>query len=136
MKLDIFELEKQIVDCIKTFDDTLDYVWDFVDLDTYKKSNECFIQFPNISFQNLTTTCNEQIITANVYFVCRNGKSADLKQKVMAYASKFYNWFYNDRCLGGIVDTGEITDVQVYEAAESNLGIKVIKYNITFQVEI
>ena len=142
--MDFFELEENISNHIKKeFSEYLEakqlskpiFVNDNIDLDKYKSNLTVFFDFASFKFDNLSNESQLAKITLDLYFVRRNGTVEKLKKELCNYISKFYAWFYDDRTLGGIVDFGTIEEINNYDAASGDKGIKISQITITLELE-
>ena len=142
--MDFFELEESISNHIKgKFSKYLEekqllkplFIKDNIDLDKYKSNLTVFFDFASFKFDNLSNESQLAKMTLDLYFVRRNDTAETLKQELCNYSSKFYAWFYNDRTLGGIVDFGTIEEINNYDAASGDKGIKISQITITLELE-
>ncbi len=142
--MDFFELEENISSYIeKEFSEYLKekelskplFVKDNIDLDKYKSNLTVFFDFASFNFENLSNESQSANLTLDLYFVRRNGTPEKLRKELLTYISKFYAWFYKDRTLGGLVDFGTIEELNNYDAASGDKGIKISQITIKMQLE-
>lgn len=118
---------------------------DFLDLDKHKKAVTVFFDFPRYSFGELSNMSRDEDVEFHVIFVVRGGKEDVLKANVRKYAAAFYNFFYDeekttiqspcDRSFAGLVDTGIISSVAFYDAAEGNPSVKICDVQMSLRLE-
>lgn len=142
--MDFFELEEKITEYIENgFSEYLEkaevskptYIRDVIDLDKYKGNLTVFFDYASFNFENLSNESQTANLTLDLYFVRRNGTPENLRKDLLNYISKFYAWFYKDRTLNGIVDFGTITELNNYDAASGDKGIKITQVTITLELE-
>lgn len=142
--MDFFELEENISGYIETeFSEYLKekelskpvFVKDNIDLDKYKSNLTVFFDFTSFNFENLSNESQSASLTLDLYFVRRNGTQEKLRKELLTYISKFYAWFYMDRTLGDLVDFGTIEELNNYDAASGDKGIKISQITIKMQLE-
>lgn len=142
--MDFFELEEKITEYIENgFSEYLEkaeiskpaYIRDVIDLDKYKGNLTVFFDYASFNFENLSNESQTANLTLDLYFVRRNGTPENLRKDLLNYISKFYAWFYKDRTLNGIVDFGTITELNNYDVASGDKGIKITQVTITLELE-
>lgn len=142
--MDFYKLEENISEYIeKSFSEYLKkleltkplFVKDSIDLDKYKGNLTVFFDFASFNFENLTNESQSTNLILDLYFVRRNGTSEKLRKELLTYISKFYKWFYKDRTLGGFIDFGTIEELNNYDAASGDKGIKISQITIKMQLE-
>ncbi len=142
--MDFYELEENITKYIEDgFTSYLQeanlskptYVKDVIDLDKYKYSFTVFFDYASFYFENLSNESQKASVSLDLYFVRRNGVPERLRQDLLNYVSKFYAWFYNDRSLGDIIDYGTITELNNYDAASGDKGIKITQITLSMELE-
>jgi len=114
------------------------YTNESIDLDKFKNNTTVFFAWTGIDFEDFTNESQNQKLKLEVAFCCRNGTETDLQKKAFDYASKFYNWFYEEDCnrnFNGLIDYGTITTVEPYTAAEANKYIKFINLVLELNLE-
>lgn len=112
------------------------YIDDFLDFDKYTKSRQLFYNFGFYNFDDLSNESESEDFEFSVYMVFRNGKSTDLKNNMLDYASAFYKMFdASGRNLDGIADMGIIQSVTFYPASEGNVNVKVAELQIRLYTE-
>jgi hypothetical protein len=112
------------------------FINEFLDLDHYVYDNALFFQFDNYTYEDLTNQSRLETGNMRIFIVVRNGMENELHERLRDYATAFYVMFeqsvYN---LGGIVDTGMITDVHFYDAVEGNKNIKLCEITLSLLKE-
>lgn len=114
------------------------YTNESIDLDKFKNNTTVFFAWTGIDFEDFTNESQNQKLKLEVAFCCRNGTETDLQKKAFDYASKFYNWFYEEDCnrnFDGLIDYGTIQTVEPYTAAEGNKYIKFINLVLELDLE-
>lgn len=143
--MDFYELEENITKYIEdNFTSYLQeanltkpaYVKDVIDLDKYKYSFTIFFDYASFKFENLSNESHKASVSLDLYFVRRNGIPEALKRDLLNYVSKFYKWFYNNISLGGIIDYGTITELNNYDAASGDKGIKITQITLDMELEL
>lgn len=142
--MDFFKLQQKIENYIKeNFSAYLEnenlskpsFVSDYLDLDKYKSNFTIFFDFDSYNFENLSNESMKASLTLDLFFVLRNGTSANLKKNLMNYVSKFYSFFYSERSFCGVVDFGTITEINNYDAAQGDKGIKITQITLNLELE-
>ena len=118
-------------------EDMGDYIDDFLDLDTYKKSKQLFFDFSYYNYENLSNESETEHFQFSIYLVFRNGNKKDLKENMLKYATAFYKMFDDSgRNLGGIADMGRIQTVEFYPYVEGSPNVKIAELTIHLYSEI
>lgn len=113
------------------------FIDDYVDLDKYKYNNEVFYNFNGYHFEDLSNDSNSAQFDMTLYFALRGDTPANLREKMLGYATAFYSFFdtYGDN-FNGLFDFGTVTDVSFYNAAEGTPDCKVCSMSFRFFVEV
>jgi hypothetical protein len=113
------------------------YTSDFIDLDRFKNDFTVFFDFGHYMFELKTNESELQEIELAVFLLVRNDKSKNLREKMLEYATAFYQMFdYSDQCFDGVVDYGKISSIIFYDWVEGLENIKVAEITLTLRSEI
>jgi hypothetical protein len=114
-----------------------EYITDFLDLDKYKSNFTMFFNFGGYTFDWKTNESELQETELFIYLVLRNAPSKTLRDNMLEYTTAFYQMFdEGDQCFKGVIDYGKITEINFYEWAEANKGIKISEILLTLRNEI
>lgn len=116
--------------------DSIAFIDDAMDLDTYTKNTQLFFDFEKYIFQSLSTESNSEEISFSVYMTFRNGKVSDLNTKMKKYSACLYEMFERSgENFGGVVDIGFCNNITFYPYAEGNTNIKVFQFEFVLKDE-
>jgi hypothetical protein len=114
-----------------------DYTSEFLDLDKFKNGFTVFFDFGGYTFNWETNESELQEIELTVYLVVRNDTPGKLREKMLHYATAFYQMFdASVQCFDGAVDYGKISDITFYDLVEGSKGIKIAEITIILRSEI
>jgi hypothetical protein len=114
-----------------------DYTCDFLDLDEYKNDFTVFFDFGYYAFNLKTNESELQEFELTVYLVARNDTPKKLREKILEYATAFYQMFdYGEQCFDGAVDYGAITGIIFYDIVEGSKNLKAAEITLTLRSEI
>jgi hypothetical protein len=114
-----------------------EYTADFLDLDKHKSNFTMFFNFGGYAFDWKTNESELQETELFIYLVLRNAPSKILRDAMLDYATAFYQMFdESGQCFDGVVDYGKIAEINFYEWAEANKGIKICEILLTLRNEI
>ena len=109
---------------------------DFLDLDSYKKNNQLFINFDSYNYDDLTNDSGLEDFTFDLTMAFMGAKRNQLKSKMMDYATAIYKMFYDSGSnFEGIADYGKITTIQFYPFAEGNPDVKIAELTVHLYTE-
>lgn len=155
--LDLVTFEDSILEYIQnyfpsylgTLDEPGEYTSDFLDLDAHRKNVTVFFDFSRYNFDELSNMSRDEDVELHIYFVIRGNTKSNLKTLCRQYATAFYNFFYDDgddddspeidaycnRSFDGLCDTGIISSMAFYDAAEGSPNIKICDLTLELKVE-
>lgn len=116
--------------------DSVTFIEDALDLDTYTKSTQLFFDFGKYDFQALSTESNSEEMTFTIYMTFKGAKPSELTEKCKKYAAAIYEMFESSgENFGGVVDIGTISTVTFYPMFQGSSSIKCFEVNFTLKSE-
>jgi hypothetical protein len=114
-----------------------DYTSEFLDFDKFKNDFTVFFDFGHYTFSLKTNESELQEFILTVYIVVRNDKPEKLREKVLEYATAFYQMFdHSEQCFDGAVDYGKINSIMFYDWVEGSKNLKVAEIELQLRNEI
>ncbi|MDR3170321.1 MAG: hypothetical protein LBU17_01695 [Treponema sp.] len=113
------------------------YTSEFLDSDKFKNSFIVFFDFGGYTFNWKTNESELQEIELTVYLLVRNDTPEKLREKMLHYATAFYQMFdASVQCFDGAADYGKISGITFYDCVEGSNGIKIAEITIILRSEI
>lgn len=112
------------------------YIQDFVNLDKYQKSKQMFFDWSNYSFDTLSLDSMVETVELHLILTFRNDTPTNLHNKMMEYAPILYNTITESDGFNGLVDIVEVTNIEFYEATDTDQNIKVADLTVNMRDEI
>ena len=146
--MELLEKQNAIVNYIKEhFKDALteyygedtdidSYIQDFINLDKYQKSTQLFFYWSNYNFTSLSLDSMEEDSELHLILTFRNKSSEELHNLMMTITPILYNTISDSNGFGGIVDILEVTNIDFYEATDTDQNIKVADVTVSMRDEI
>lgn len=146
--MELLQKQNQIVDYIKThykndlstyFEKETDidaYIQDFINLDKYQSKKQMFFDWSNYSFNSLSLDSMEETCELHLLLSFKGASPAELHEQMMTYTPILYNTISNSDGFGGIVDIVEVTNIEFFEATDTDKNIKVADLTLSMRDEI
>lgn len=112
------------------------YIQDFINLDRYQKSTQLFFNWSNYNFSALSLDSVEENSELHLILTFRNKSPEELHNLMMTITPILYNTISDSNGFGGIVDILEVTNIDFYEATDSDQNIKVADITVSMRDEI